>query len=190
MTRRLPAAVGAAFLMLMALAAAPAALAGDPCFHGYTIPPTTTEATDAVAMELCAFVPTNVQVAQGSTVTFTNTTGEVHLLTGANQEWGDREKEIQPGAVVSMTFDGPGVYSFSCTLHTGMSGAVIVGEAEGQAAPAAAVSPAASTPDRDALAAVAIVGLAAMAAIGWATALVQRRRPATEPQSDPRVPAA
>ena len=105
MTRRIRAFAGAAVLsvavLALALAVAPAALAGDPCFHGYTIPASTTVAGTAVGMEPCAFVPTNVQVEPGATVTFTNTSGEVHLLTGANQAWGDREKEIRPGESVS-----------------------------------------------------------------------------------------
>ncbi|HXG26958.1 MAG TPA: plastocyanin/azurin family copper-binding protein, partial [Candidatus Binatia bacterium] len=125
--------------LAVALAAPRTVLAGDPCFHGYSIPPSTTADTDAVGMEPCAFVPTNVRVAPGTTVTFTNTSGEIHLLTGANQEWGDRERKILPGEAVTVTFDTPGVYAFSCALHVGMSGAVIV---EDPSAAAAAATPA------------------------------------------------
>ncbi len=179
MTRRLRALAGASILAIVtlaALAAAPAALAGDPCFHGYSIPPTTTAATGEVRMELCAFVPTNVLVEPGATLTFINTTGEVHLLTGANQTWGDREKEIRPGESVSVTFENAGVYAFSCAIHRGMTGAVIVGGGDGAAA-AAPVSSTGSSGEASLLMPVAIVGLAALAALGWATALLQRRRP-------------
>jgi plastocyanin len=182
MTRRLRALAGASTLALAtlaALAAAPAALAGDPCFHGYSIPPATTEATSDVRMEPCAFVPTNVRVATGATVTFTNATGEVHLLTGANQAWGDREKEVQPGETVSVTFDEAGVYAFSCAIHRGMTGAVIVGDGGVAAAAAGPVSSSGSGTDTSLLAPVAIVGLAGLAALGWAVALLQRRRPAS-----------
>jgi plastocyanin len=175
-TRRLRALTGATILALAtlaALSAAPAALAGDPCFHGYSIPPSTTEATSSVRMEPCAFVPTNVRVDAGATVTFTNASGEVHLLTGANQAWGDREKEIGPGETVSMTFAEPGVYAFSCAIHRGMTGAVIVGGADG----ATAAAPVSSTESGTGLLVpVAIVGLAGLAALGWAAALLQRRR--------------
>jgi plastocyanin len=183
MTRRLRALAGATVLALAtlaALAAAPAALAGDPCFHGYSIPPSTTEATNAVRMELCAFVPTNVQIEPGATLTFTNTTGEVHLLTGANQTWGDREKEILPGESVSVTFEKAGVYAFSCAIHRGMTGAVIVGDGDPAAAAAAPVSTTAAQPGSGLLASIAIVGLAGLAALGWAAALLQRRRGASE----------
>jgi plastocyanin len=190
MTRRLRALGGASILAvaaLAALAAAPAVLAGDPCFHGYTIPATTTETARAVRMEPCAFVPTNVRLDPGATLTFTNTSGDVHLLTGANQAWGDREKEIKPGESVSITFDDPGVYAFSCALHRGMSGAVIVGDADGLSA-AAPVSSAGSGSDTGLVVPVAIIGLAGLAALGWAAALLQRRRPATA--EAPRVPVA
>ena len=189
MTRRLRAVAGASILAIVtlaALAAAPAALAGDPCYHGYSIPPTTTEAGSAIRMEPCAFVPTNIRVATGATVTFTNTSGDVHLLTGANQAWGDREKELKPGETVSVTFAEPGVYAFSCAIHRGMSGAVIVGDADG----AAAAAPVATTGGADGgvIVPLAIAALAALAALGWATAFTQRRRPVT-PEA-PRVPAA
>ena len=187
MTRRLRALSATTILAVAALAAladAPAVLAGDPCFHGYTIPATTTETASAVRMEPCAFVPTNVRVAAGATLTFTNTSGDDHLLTGANQAWGDREKKVLPGESVSVTFEQPGVYAFSCALHAGMSGAVIVGDGGG--APAAA--PVSSSSGEGLLVPIAILGLAGLAALGWAAALFQRRRPAVT--DAPRVPVA
>ena len=193
MTRRLRAFAGATILALATLAAlapSPAALAGDPCFHGYSIPPPTTEATSSVGMEPCAFVPTNVRVAAGATVTFTNTSGEAHLLTGANQAWGDREQEIGPGGTISVTFDQPGVYAFSCAIHRGMTGAVIVGGGDGAAA-AAPVSSTGAGADASLLTPLAIVGLAGLAAVGWAAAFLQRRRPpASDAPGAPRVPVA
>jgi plastocyanin len=155
--------------------AAPAVLAGDPCFHGYSIPPSTTAAGSVVEMEPCAFLPTNLEVDPGATVTFSNVSADVHLLTGANQEWGDREREIAPGASVSVTFDRPGVYAFSCALHRGMSGSVIVGGAD-QAAGAAPAAETAAGAQAGWLPALAISGLAAIAIVGWAVALLQRRR--------------
>jgi plastocyanin len=172
--------IGAAVLVaagLATLGTAPPVLAGDPCFHGYSIPPATTAASTAVDMEPCAFVPTNVSVPTGATVTFTNTSGDVHLLTGANQAWGDKETEIRPGASVSVTFDESGVYAFSCALHRGMSGAVIVGDAD--AAAAGTADPASGTTmgmDNGTLVTLALTGLAGLAAVGWVVALTQRRR--------------
>jgi hypothetical protein len=136
-------------------------------------------------MEPCAFVPTNVTVATGATVTFTNTSGEVHLLTGANQAWGDREREIRPGERVSTTFDSPGVYAFSCALHRGMSGAVLVGDAgdnaaAGLTAPGVGGGSASDSASSGASAGpattLAFLSLTALAVLGWAVAFAQRRR--------------
>jgi plastocyanin len=183
MAARLRAAAGgilapvlAAAALLAALAAAPVVLAGDPCFHGYSIPPASTAASTSVDMEPCAFVPTNVTVATGATVTFTNTSGDVHLLTGANQAWGHREAQILPGRSVAVTFEKPGIYAFSCALHSGMSGAVIVGDAVDAAGGSASIAGAAGGVDGGLAVPLALAALAVLAIIGWVTALRQRRR--------------
>ena len=77
----------------------------------------------------CAFAPTIANVPVGSKVTFVNGPDFVHLVTGANQAWGSRDAEIQPGGTVSYTFDKEGIYPYACALHRGMSGAIIVGNA-------------------------------------------------------------
>ena len=84
----------------------------------------------------CAFGPTVAQVAVGAKVTFVNGPEFAHLVTGANQAWGSRDAEIQPGGTVSYTFDKAGVYPYACALHRGMSGAIIVGDAVAAAAAA------------------------------------------------------
>jgi plastocyanin len=90
---------------------------------------TSVEATNQVKLMPCAFGPTIAQVAVGSKVTFVNGPDFAHLVTGANQAWGSRDAEIQPGGTVSYTFDKEGVYPYACALHRGMSGAIIVGDA-------------------------------------------------------------
>ncbi len=189
MTRSIRTFAAASLITVAGLAAAPAALAGDPCYHGYSIPPTTTATTTLVRMDPCAFVPTNAQVEPGWTVTFKNPSGEAHLLTGANAAWGDRDQLIAPGKAVTVTFDQPGVYAFSCALHRGMSGAVIVGDPNAAAGAAPVASPSTTDDTGGVVVAVAITGLAALAALGWATVLLQRRRPRTAAEA-PRVPVA
>jgi plastocyanin len=102
-------------------------VAGDPCYHGFDLP-TRTEGTEAqIKMMPCAFAPTVVRVAPGTTVQFFSGPDFVHLLTGANQEWGSRDEEIQPDSVVAYRFDKAGIYPFACALHRGMSGTIVVG---------------------------------------------------------------
>jgi plastocyanin len=136
MSRRVASIVAPLVVLVLALAAAPAAVAGDPCYHGFAIPGRTEETATQVKVAPCAFAPTVTHVAAGSTVTFFNGPDFTHLVTGANAEWGSRDVELRPGQEVSYRFDKPGIYPYSCALHRGMSGAIVVGTAA--AAPAAA----------------------------------------------------
>ena len=166
-------------LIGLALVLAPAAVvAGDPCYHGYTVPPMTSEATATVNLEPCAFVPTAARVAPGTTVTFANISGEPHLITGANASWGDRDAEIAAGATRSVTFERAGIYPFSCSLHRGMTGVIVVGEPDMSTVAAAAST---STAGTDQAVVVAMSVLGGLAVVGWALAIMQRRR-APEPQ--------
>jgi plastocyanin len=116
-------------LAILWLIAAPTASAGDPCYHDFSMPTTSTQAATEIKLMPCAFAPTIANVPVGSKVTFFNGPDFVHLVTGANQSWGSRDVEIQPGGKVSYTFDREGVYPYACALHRGMSGAIIVGNA-------------------------------------------------------------
>ena len=115
-------------LAIMWLVSAPAASAGDPCYHDFSMPTTTTEQATQIKLMPCAFAPTVAQVPVGSTVTFFNGPDFAHLVTGANQAWGSRDTELRPGGTVSYTFDEPGVYPYAGALHRGMSGTIVVGD--------------------------------------------------------------
>ena len=116
-------------LAVLWLISAPATSAGDPCYHDFTMPTTTTEDAAQIKLMPCAFAPTVAQVPVGSTVTFFNGPDFSHLVTGANQAWGSRDVELSPGRTVSYEFDEPGVYPYACALHRGMSGVIVVGDA-------------------------------------------------------------
>lgn len=101
--------------------------AGDPCYHDFDIPPLTEGTDPQVKLMPCAFAPTVVRVAPGTTVKFYSGPYDVHLITGAGQEWGSRDDEIQPDSMVSFRFLRAGTYPYACALHRGMSGAIVVG---------------------------------------------------------------
>lgn len=179
MARRLHILLALAGLVGLGLALAPTVAAGDPCYHGYAIPPTTSEATNTVKLEPCAFVPTITRIATGETVTFSNGSEFTHLVFGANARWGDRDREIPSGSGISLRFDQAGVYPYACALHRGMSGVVVVGDGgAGDSAVAAAMTPTGG--DGGLGTAVAIGGLGALAVLGWALALLGRRRAAPD----------
>jgi plastocyanin len=104
--------------------------AGDPCYHGFDIPAPSVEVADQIKVAPCAFAPTVAVVPVGARVTFFNGPGFTHLVTGADQAWGSRDVELQPGSTVTYAFDKPGVYPYACALHRGMSGTIVVGDAQ------------------------------------------------------------
>jgi plastocyanin len=173
MLRRIRVLLALGGVLGSALVLAPGVAAGDPCYHGYTMPPATSAASSTVQLDPCAFLPTNAQVAAGTTVSFVNRSSEAHLITGANAAWGDRDKALPPGASVTVQFDEPGVYAYSCALHRGMTGAVIVTDGSADAI-AAATGSGPGGPSAGAI--LLILVLAGLAIAGWLVALAQRRR--------------
>jgi plastocyanin len=137
--------------LLLAWAAAPVGVrAGDPCFHSTDRPPVTDEAATHVRIGECAFVPTIARVPVGSTVTFTNGSVMDHEVAGANLTWGAAQTPIAPARSVEHTFAAAGVYPYSCMIHPGMTGAIVVGD--GGVAAVGAVTPPAvdATPEANA----------------------------------------
>ena len=176
------------------LSAAPVVSAGDPCYHDFTMPVTTTQSATQVKLMPCAFAPTVTQIKTGSTVTFFNGPDFTHLITGANQAWGSRDIEVRPGQTVSYTFDKPGVYPFACALHRGMSGTIVAGDAatapisDGAAGvTASGAAPSAAAPSGTPTDGLALAALAAGAGVvvgAAAVFLVMRaRRTDEEPTS-------
>jgi plastocyanin len=116
------------FLLVLGWAAAGPALAGDPCYHSTDRPATSSGATVAITVQDCVFSPTVTSVPVGATVTWTNRSFQAHEIVGSNLTWGAHEKLLEPeGGSIGWTFDKPGVYAYTCMLHPGMSGAIVVG---------------------------------------------------------------
>jgi plastocyanin len=188
MPRRLASFLGLGAVLcatLLWLVAAPGVTAGDPCYHGYTLPEDTSATATTVSLEPCAFAPTLTNVPVGTTVTFRNTSQFTHLITGANQAWGSRDTEIAPGASTAYAFDRVGLYPYACALHRGMSGVIVVGDAAAIAPAAVAASPAPSTsqPAAAATDAAPVAALALLAGVGIGAVgswFVTRRRPTRE----------
>jgi plastocyanin len=128
-------------LLAAAALAAPAVLAGDPCFHSFdNRPPVSSAATDAISIQECTFGPTVAYVPLGAEVTWQNASSQGHEVVGSNLTWGAHDKLLQPGDTIGWTFETAGVYAYSCMLHPGMTGAIVVGDGAAAAAPAGAGS--------------------------------------------------
>ena len=167
MYRRSLALLTAVLLLLLAGALPAIVVAGGGC-HGDADGSAYMEGagTTVIRMDTCSFAPTVSRVATGTTVRFLNTATIQHQVVGRSGTWGS--VLLDPGKEHSETFAAAGVYPYTCPLHPGMVGAIVVGDgaagddsAQG-ADLASAVQPASAQPANDP-ASVAIVGLAGLA---------------------------
>ena len=115
-------------LLLGSMVFATPVAAGDPCFHDMDRPPVTEGSATVVKMDRCAFVPTIVRVPVGTEVQFLNSDVVGHEVVGANLTWGEHDKILDSGDQIAVTFATAGVHPYTCMIHPGMTGAVIVGD--------------------------------------------------------------
>ena len=67
-----------------------------------------------------------IQVAVGTTVTWTNTDTDTHTVTFMPMMYGGSSGDVVRGASFSRTFTNAGTYYYRCMYHQGMVGEVIV----------------------------------------------------------------
>jgi hypothetical protein len=75
-------------------------------------------------MQQSAFVPQNITVPLGSTITWHNLDPIAHTSTSDTPMWDSGS--MAQGQAFSFTFNTPGVYSYHCTFHPGMTGTITV----------------------------------------------------------------
>lgn len=81
-------------------------------------------ATTAVTVSNDLFTPANIQVGVGATVTWTWSQDAItHNVTFVD---GTKSGDQGAGSTFSRTFSSAGTFNYSCTLHPGMSGSVVV----------------------------------------------------------------
>ena len=113
----------AAVVLAAASAVAAPAGAGGGCHRVHEEGQTEASGT-SVEMQGGCFGPTILSTAAGAEVTFVNRDTYAHNVTGTT--W--RSSQLDEGATFVHRFATPGTYPFSCTLHPGMTGAVVVSE--------------------------------------------------------------
>jgi plastocyanin len=93
-----------------------------------------------------AFVPASVTVALGDSVSwiFAGATHNVTFTT-PSKPVGDNIANTAPGITVSRTFTAAGVYAYECTIHSGMTGQVVVQSGQTQVFTAVALAPTAAS---------------------------------------------
>lgn len=81
-------------------------------------------AAATVSMDHNTFIPGEITVAPGTTVTWVNNETMLHTVVSPNQ--GFRSKTLVKDAKFSFTFTTPGDYDYLCSIHPNMKGKVIV----------------------------------------------------------------
>lgn len=70
------------------------------------------------------FGPETLEIAAGTTVTFTNDDTTAHTATA--EEGAFDTGNIDPGTSATVTFDTPGTYTYVCSYHPAMTGVIVV----------------------------------------------------------------
>lgn len=90
---------------------------------------TSTEVSSAGAINIKnnIFSPSQINVAKGGTVVWTNNDTTDHTVTIDNGD-GPKSEAIKPGATYEYTFTEARSYQYHCTFHTSMRGTIVVKE--------------------------------------------------------------
>jgi plastocyanin len=75
-----------------------------------------------------SFQPATIEVAIGSTVTWTNDDSVDHTVTATEGSF--NSGVMGAGDAFAQTFDTPGTFEYFCAIHPSMQGAIIVSEAD------------------------------------------------------------
>ncbi|HEX7414791.1 MAG TPA: cupredoxin domain-containing protein [Bacteroidia bacterium] len=84
----------------------------------------TSPGTNEVFMQNTAFSPSSITVAVNTTIKWTNKDGMAHTVTSTSGLFDSGN--ISSGSTYSHQFTATGTYAYKCTIHSGMSGTVIV----------------------------------------------------------------
>jgi plastocyanin len=77
-----------------------------------------------LAIRNFAFLPSTLVITAGTTVTVTNHDTVAHTWTSNGHLFDSGD--IPPGGTFSFTFTTPGTYSYHCSIHSFMTGTVVV----------------------------------------------------------------
>jgi plastocyanin len=132
-------------------------------------------ADQAVSIAGFAFSPQSITVTVGDTVTWTNSDSAAHTATADDNSFDTGS--IANGGSDSVTFSTAGTFAYHCSIHSSMTGTVVVEEAAGGGA-----APAPTTPATDTVASPAagssnqFVAFLAVVAGAWLLGLAAVRR--------------
>lgn len=117
--------VVAGLLAGLAVVGAGPASAGGGGGGGHCPDPLAEATGTEVEMQDACFTPATLHVAAGELVTFRNLDPFPHNIAPAGWRWGHID-DLRQGETYRTRFDDAGVYPFACSLHPGMTGAIVV----------------------------------------------------------------
>lgn len=82
--------------------------------------------TDTVTIQNFAFLPGDITVKKGTSVTWTNKDSTTHTVSEMDNQQGPKSGDLAPGDKYSYTFNNTGTYKYRCDLHPYMLGTVTV----------------------------------------------------------------
>jgi plastocyanin len=83
--------------------------------------------TGSVDIRNMMFTPSQITVAKGGTVTWTNNDSIAHtVVDDLSNVGGPSSGDIQPGSTYSFTFNKTGSFQYHCSIHPSMRGTIVV----------------------------------------------------------------
>jgi plastocyanin len=84
-------------------------------------------ATGSIDIKNMMFTPSQITVAKGGTVTWTNNDSVAHtVIDDLSNVGGPASGDIQPGSTYSFTFTKSGSFQYHCSIHPSMRGTIVV----------------------------------------------------------------
>jgi len=80
--------------------------------------------THEVTIKSFAFVPADITIAAGDSITFTNEDGAPHTATDDNGAF-DTDR-LNKGQAATLTFASAGAFSYFCKFHPNMKGTITI----------------------------------------------------------------
>ncbi len=88
--------------------------------------PSTTATGTTIDIRDFSFTPQNLTVKKGAIVTWTNHDSATHTIVESDGKTGPKSGDIANGHSYSFTYDTVGTFTYKCSIHPSMTGAVTV----------------------------------------------------------------
>lgn len=83
--------------------------------------------TGSIDIKNMIFTPSQITVAKGGTVTWTNNDTTTHtVVDDLSNVDGPKSGNIEPGQTYSFTFNKTGSFQYHCSIHPSMRGTIVV----------------------------------------------------------------